>query len=254
MTKRWGGRRRQRPRPHVETWWSRPASLQTLPRGSLAERAADQLRHRIQLGDVQPGQRLESSRMLAKELGVSLPVVREALAALRAIGLVEIRHGIGASVARRHRAAPVLRASRRRATRRELNELRRGLDAVMAAVAARRVTPHRMREMRFALEERALASRSGDPQRFTSADLEPHRWVALARRERAGHEPASNGVRRPPVRARGQGAAPGGGSPPGRPPPRAGRRDRGGSSRRRNAGSGGHRVDRDGGPTAVALG
>jgi DNA-binding FadR family transcriptional regulator len=146
----------------------------------LVERVADKLRHRIQLGDVRPGQRLESSRKLAEELGVSLPVVREALAALRAIGLVEIRHGVGVYVARRPPAAPVLRASRRRATRRELNELRRGLDGIIAAVAARRVTQHRMREMRFALEERAVASRSGDPDRFIDADLALHRWVAQA--------------------------------------------------------------------------
>jgi len=118
--------------------------------------------------------------MLASELGVSLPVVREAMAALRAIGLVEVRHGVGVFVARRPRAASVLRAANRRATRRELDELRSGLEGVIAATATRRGTAHRFREVRFALGERSLASRSGNPDNFTDADLEFHHRVAQA--------------------------------------------------------------------------
>jgi DNA-binding FadR family transcriptional regulator len=118
--------------------------------------------------------------MLAKELGVSLPVVREAMASLRAIGLVEVRHGVGSFVARRPRPARVLKAANRRATRRELDELRSGLEGVIAATATRRGTPHRLREMRFALDERSLGSRSGNPDTFTDADLEFHHRVAQA--------------------------------------------------------------------------
>lgn len=118
--------------------------------------------------------------MLAQELHVSLSVVREAMATLRAIGLVEVRHGVGSFVARRPRPARVLKAANRRATRRELDELRTGLDGVIAAAASRRGTPHRLREVRFALGERRLASRSGDPNIFTDADLEFHHRVAQA--------------------------------------------------------------------------
>jgi DNA-binding FadR family transcriptional regulator len=102
------------------------------------------------------------------------------MAALRAIGLIEVRHGVGSFVARRPRAARVLKAANRRATRRELDELRSALEAVMAATATRRGTPHRLREMRFALGERSLASMSGNPEAFTDADLVFHHRVAQA--------------------------------------------------------------------------
>jgi DNA-binding FadR family transcriptional regulator len=119
-------------------------------------------------------------RMLARELGVSLPVVREAIAALRAIGLVEVRHGVGTFVARRPRAARVLKAANRGATREELDELRSGLEGVIAARASERGTSHRLRELRFALGERSLASKSGSPDIFTNADLEFHHRVVQA--------------------------------------------------------------------------
>jgi DNA-binding FadR family transcriptional regulator len=173
-------KRRPNRRPRPETWWSRPAGLLPLPRASAAERTADEIRRRIQAGDIRPGQKLESMRMLARELGVSLPVVREAMAALRAIGLVEVRHGVGVFVARRPRAARVLKASNRRATRKELDGLRSGLEAVIAATATQRGTSHRLRELRFALDERSLASRSGNPDAFTDADLEFHHRVTQA--------------------------------------------------------------------------
>jgi len=173
-------RRAAKRKPRRETWWSRPAGLLPLSRSSTAERTADEIRRRIQSGDIRPGQKLESMPMLASELGVSLPVVREAMAALRAIGLVEVRHGVGVFVARRPRAASVLRAANRRATRRELDELRSGLEGVIAATATRRGTAHRLREVRFALGERSLASRSGNPDNFTDADLEFHHRVAQA--------------------------------------------------------------------------
>lgn len=118
--------------------------------------------------------------MLARELGVSLPVVREAIAALRAIGLVEVRHGVGTFVARRPRAARVLKATNRRATRKELDELRSGLEGVIAARASVRCTSHRLRELRFALGERSLASKSGSPDIFTNADMEFHHRVVQA--------------------------------------------------------------------------
>ena len=175
-----GARRTKNRRARRETWWSRPAGLLPLSRGSAAERVTDKIRRRIQSGDIRPGQRLESMRMLAWELGVSLPVIREAIAALRAIGLVEVRHGVGVFVARRARSARVLKVANRRATRRELDELRSGLEGVIAARATRRGTPHRLREIRFALDERSLAGRSGSPDTFVDADIEFHHRVAQA--------------------------------------------------------------------------
>jgi DNA-binding FadR family transcriptional regulator len=151
-----------------------------MARGTLAERAADQLRRRITLGDLRPGQELESMRALSRELAVSLPIVREAIAQLRGEGLVTVRHGIGVRVARRIRAARSVRANRRRASRRELTELRSTIEPVLAAAAAQRRTEHRLRELYLAISERQRAIMSGDPDGFTRCDLDVHAAVAKA--------------------------------------------------------------------------
>ncbi len=64
----------------------------------LYEQVADQIGDLIRSGEFEPGQRLPAERDLAKSLGVSRPVVREAMVALEIAGLVEVRTGSGAYV------------------------------------------------------------------------------------------------------------------------------------------------------------
>jgi len=58
------------------------------------------LRDRLIAGSLKPGDRLMSERELATQLGVSRPLVREALRALTMLGIVEIRDRIGTVVTR----------------------------------------------------------------------------------------------------------------------------------------------------------
>jgi GntR family transcriptional regulator, transcriptional repressor for pyruvate dehydrogenase complex len=58
------------------------------------------LRDRLVAGSLKPGDRLISERDLAVQLGVSRPLVREALRALTMLGIVEIRDRIGTIVTR----------------------------------------------------------------------------------------------------------------------------------------------------------
>jgi DNA-binding FadR family transcriptional regulator len=58
------------------------------------------LRERLLAGSLKPGDRLISERELAGQLGVSRPIVREALRALTVLGIVEIRDRIGTVVTR----------------------------------------------------------------------------------------------------------------------------------------------------------
>nr|WP_249146135.1 FadR/GntR family transcriptional regulator [Bradyrhizobium diazoefficiens] len=58
------------------------------------------LRDRLLAGSLKPGDRLISERDLAIQLGVSRPLVREALRALSMLGIVEIRDRIGTIVTR----------------------------------------------------------------------------------------------------------------------------------------------------------
>lgn len=140
---------------------------------------ADQIRRRISIGDLRPGQRIESSRKLALELQVSLPVLREALAALSYLGMIEVRHGVGIFIARRQRAARVLRVSHRRAHRKELHDLRATVAAEVAARAAsRRRTERQQLDLHLMLQERHRAVLAGEPTAFIQADLDLHAFVA----------------------------------------------------------------------------
>lgn len=58
------------------------------------------LREQFLAGTIRPGDRLTPERELALQLGVSRPVLREALRALAMIGAVEILHGVGTIVRR----------------------------------------------------------------------------------------------------------------------------------------------------------
>jgi GntR family transcriptional regulator, transcriptional repressor for pyruvate dehydrogenase complex len=58
------------------------------------------LRDRLLEGSLKPGDRLVPERELASQLGVSRPLVREALRALTMLGIVEIRDRIGTVVTR----------------------------------------------------------------------------------------------------------------------------------------------------------
>jgi DNA-binding FadR family transcriptional regulator len=169
------GRKSRRTRH--EAWWSRPARLHPMARGTLAERVADQIRRGVLLGDLTPGTRLESCRAMAATAGVGVQVIREALAQLRGEGLVRIRHGVGTFVARRQPRAKLIRAARRRASRRELTELRGALEPIAAGAAARRTTDARILELRLLLGELELARRTGDGRLFAASDLALHRAV-----------------------------------------------------------------------------
>jgi GntR family transcriptional repressor for pyruvate dehydrogenase complex len=166
-------------RPRSLDFWRLSADLEPVTRRSLAGQAADQIRRRITVGDLKPGQRIESSRKLAGELQISLPVLREALAALSYLGMIDVRQGIGIFVAQRQRRARVLRVSHRHARRSELHALRATLASETAAIAAtRKRTVAQHLDLNLMLEERHRAVLAGSPTAFTRADLAFHALVA----------------------------------------------------------------------------
>lgn len=67
--------------------------LPPLPSSSVAESVARRLTDAIHLGLLEPGEQLPSESALAAQLGVSTVTLREALATMRVLGLVETRRG-----------------------------------------------------------------------------------------------------------------------------------------------------------------
>jgi DNA-binding FadR family transcriptional regulator len=72
--------------------------LQVVESQRLYQQVAEQLGGLIGRGEFREGDRLPPERELSKKLGVSRPVVREAMIALEIAGLVEVRGGAGAFV------------------------------------------------------------------------------------------------------------------------------------------------------------
>lgn len=121
--------------------------LQPIARSSASDEVYDQLVASIVEGEVTAGEAMPSERSLADGLGVSRPVVREALKRLAHAGLVQIRHGGATTVTDyRRTAGPALLSVLLIDRNGDLNldvarsivEARSDLGPPVAAAAARR--------------------------------------------------------------------------------------------------------------------
>jgi GntR family transcriptional repressor for pyruvate dehydrogenase complex len=112
---------------------------------SLAAKIGESLRHAIQAGEFEPGSKLPSEAQLTERHGVSRTVVREALSALRADGLVEPRQGAGVfvldAVGQGAWGNPVVVDRARISSTVELLELRTPVEVEAAGLAAIRRSP-----------------------------------------------------------------------------------------------------------------
>ena len=71
------------------------AALSAVPTGTPVSGVAGQMLELFTGGDLEPGTRLPPERQLASALGVGRSAVREALAALEILGIVDVRPGSG---------------------------------------------------------------------------------------------------------------------------------------------------------------
>jgi GntR family transcriptional repressor for pyruvate dehydrogenase complex len=147
----------------------------------LSTLVASSISREIAQGRLKTGDQLPTEQALAQTFGVSRNVVREAIAQLRADGMVEARQGIGSFV-----LAPEQRASIRidRETLKEgqnmerLFELRCILEAESAALAAERRDQEHLDAIKAALDRMSGEERWEDGS--IDADLLFHREIARA--------------------------------------------------------------------------
>ncbi|MGW4004333.1 FadR/GntR family transcriptional regulator, partial [Streptomyces nigra] len=64
-------------------------------KGTVTQRAIEEIKAMIGEGRLEPGQRLPTERDLAASLGISRSSMREAIRALTVMGVLEARHGSG---------------------------------------------------------------------------------------------------------------------------------------------------------------
>jgi GntR family transcriptional regulator, transcriptional repressor for pyruvate dehydrogenase complex len=147
----------------------------------LPHRVAALLLREIAAGEINPGNRLPTEQQLAERFGVSRNVVREAIAQLRADGVVEARQGIGAFVlAPEQRNAIRIDAEALSNTENmeHLFELRRILEVESATLAASRRSPADLVAIKAALDRMSGEERWEEGS--IEADLAFHREIARA--------------------------------------------------------------------------
>jgi len=132
--------------------------------GTLGERVAEKLQAKIRSDGLAPGTRLPSEHAMAQHFGVSRTVLREAIALLKADGVLTARKGSGTFVCqtgfpRAARGDPLTEQSVQSLL--NLTEVRRGLEAEIAALAAVRRTPGQLAEIEHALRRVEDAMRAG---------------------------------------------------------------------------------------------
>ena len=156
--------------------------LAPIEHGSLTERTVEALLDHVLTRGLEPGTSLPSVAALADALGVSKPVVREALNALKALGIIEIANGRRATV--RDLDGGVLGVYFRRAVQviddslRDVMDVRIGIEIRAAALAARNHTDADVATLEGLLAEMRVAE--DDAERFSRADSAFHRAIAAA--------------------------------------------------------------------------
>lgn len=150
-------------------------------RETLTAKVVQALSDRIAAGTLKPGDRLPTEQALVGEFGVSRTVVREAISSLKAGGLVTSRQGVGAFVVHGTEAPPFRVIEANLDVLNEVIavlELRIGLEAEAAALAAQRREPRHIKAMRDALDRMAKAIDGGEDT--VAPDLDFHRTIAEA--------------------------------------------------------------------------
>jgi DNA-binding FadR family transcriptional regulator len=153
-----------------------------IERRSVTAEAIAQIRELIASGALKPGQKLPTERVLSERMGLSRPLVREAISALVTLGVLEKRHGSGTyvtSLSSELLAHPfVFILDVNRAALRELFEVRLLLEVGAAEAAARTIDRAALDQLDELLH--TLRTSFDDPERFLEADTAFHRILHKA--------------------------------------------------------------------------
>jgi len=161
--------------------------LSPIVRRSTVDQVVERIRKVIETGKLGPGMRLPGEHDLVEQLQVSRPVLREALARLQSLGLVDIQRGRGTFVGSRGsiaNCAQLLRTCLTISPRELISyaELRTAVEVQAARQAAERATPAEIAELESLLEE--LNSEERPYAELLELDFRFHRKLI----EAAGNE------------------------------------------------------------------
>jgi GntR family transcriptional regulator, transcriptional repressor for pyruvate dehydrogenase complex len=145
------------------------------------EQVAEAIMEMIKSGQLKPGEKLDSVQQIAENFQVGRSAVREALSALRAMGLVEMHQGEGTYVREfdsKMLTLPVYTAVlMKKADVKNLLEVRRILEVGAVEAAALRWTEDQLVEIKVALDQMKQAN---DEELGEEADFHFHMAIAKA--------------------------------------------------------------------------
>ncbi|RKQ16402.1 FadR/GntR family transcriptional regulator [Lysinibacillus endophyticus] len=146
------------------------------------EEVCEILHEKIRAGELKPGDRLDSVEYLAEQLQVSRSAVREALASLKAMGLIEIKQGSGTFVKEVSEQILEFPLSTSILAHREnvphLLELRKIIEVGTVVSAARNRTQEDIERLKEILEK--MKTVQGDEELGEKVDFEFHMAIAAA--------------------------------------------------------------------------
>lgn len=160
--------------------------MSELVRDSLADQLGRRLMSMIRERPLLPGDHLPSEAALARQYGVSRPVVREALSYLRSLGIIETQSGKPAVVQQVDARLPAIffeySLSLQGAEIVDLLEVRRGLEVQSAALAAGRANMAELRLMADVTKQMESHLERFEVEAFVELDVQLHLTIARASR------------------------------------------------------------------------
>lgn len=115
----------------------------------------EQISKLIEQGELKPGDRLPAERTLSASMNIGRQSLREALSVLEALGLIEVKHGVGTFV-RQDALSKLLTVDQydvKDENPFELLDARRVIEPEMAGLSAKNATEEELAEMERALTE-----------------------------------------------------------------------------------------------------
>ena len=156
--------------------------LKKIKQKKIYEEVSEMLYEKIRAGDLKPGDRLDSVEQLAEQLQVSRSAIREALSALKAMGLIEIKQGSGTFVKNSPSKPLDFPLSTLSLTNKKdvshLLKVRKIIEVGAAASAAIHRTEDDLQEMLRILDDMKLAQ--GDGELGEKADFQFHAAISAA--------------------------------------------------------------------------
>lgn len=157
---------------------------QPINRESVVNIVVNKIKEKLLLGELKPGDRLPSENELSEKFGVGRPSIREAIKMLKALGVVEIRHGDGTYIADSINVNAIdpliFSLILQRGKGIDLIELRRIFEVGYTKLAAEKLTEEDIEDIEKALKKHEDAVASGRLEELGEREIEFHYSILKA--------------------------------------------------------------------------